>query len=125
MKSFYPLAGSVVGGSAGAIGGPVTAGLGAGAGWAAGEVAKGNADLEEAQETIQALTTGDVDKLVEKKLADAKDNGYFDSLLDGVYDFIKLCAIGLALWLVFQFWLNHKLAKKAINEKDERRKSTK
>ena len=119
MKSFYPLAGSVVGGSAGAIGGPLTAGIGAGAGWAAGEVARGNKDLQDAQQAIQALTTGDVDKLVELKLADAKDNGYFDSILDGVYDFIKLCAIGLAVWLAFQFWLNHKLAKKAIKEGKE------
>jgi hypothetical protein len=100
VRSFYPLAGSVVGGSAGAIGGPVTAGLGAGAGWAAGEIAKGNKDLEEAQETINALTTGDVDKLVQKKLEDARDDGFFDGILDEVYGLLKLGVIGLALWIV-------------------------
>ena len=47
-----------------------------------------------------------------------ESNGYFDSMIDGVYDFIKLCAVGLAAWLAFQFWLNHKLAKKAIKDKD-------
>jgi hypothetical protein len=100
MRSFYPLAGSVAGGATGSLGGPVTAGLGAGAGWAAGEIAKGNKDLEEAHETIEALTTGDVDKLVQQKLEEARDGGFFDGILDEVYGFLKLCIIGVALFFI-------------------------
>lgn len=106
LKNFYPLAGAVGGASAGSLGGPVTAGLGAGAGWAAGEIAKGNEDLEEAQETIQALTTGDVDALVELKLQEKKDSGFFDSILDGVYDILKIGVIIIAAWMIVQLWIS-------------------
>ena len=106
MKKFYPLAGSVVGGTAGSVGGPVSAGLGAGAGWTVGELARGDADLKEAQETIAALTTGDVDALLEKKLLEKKDSGYFDSILDGVYDILKIGVIVLAAYMVVQLWIS-------------------
>ena len=100
IKKFYPLAGSVVGGSAGALGGPISAGLGAGAGWTIGELARGDAELKEAQETIVALSTGDVDRLVQKKLEAARDGGFFDGILDEVYGFLKLGIIGVALFFI-------------------------
>jgi len=106
LKKFYPLAGSVVGGSAGSIGGPVSAGLGAGAGWTVGELAKGDAELKEAKETIVALTTGDVDALVEKKLKEKKDSGFFDSILDGVYDILKIGIMVVAAYMVVQLWFS-------------------
>ena len=111
-RNFYPLAGSVGGGSAGAIGGPVTAGLGAGAGWAAGEIAKGNKDLEEAKDTISALTTGDVDELVQQRLEDARDGGFFDGILDEVYGFLKLCIIGLAAFFIIPLLYTRHVHKK-------------
>jgi hypothetical protein len=58
--------GAVVGGGAGSLGGPVGSALGAGGGALIGEVVKGNAEIEEARETISALSHGDVQKLVEK-----------------------------------------------------------
>jgi len=106
LKKFYPLAGSVVGGSAGSIGGPVSAGLGAGAGWTVGELAKGDAELKEAKDTITALTTGDVDALLEKKLKDKKASGFFDSILDGVYDILKIGVIIIAAWMILQLWFS-------------------
>ena len=72
MRKFYPLGGSIVGGAAGSIGGPVSAGLGAGAGWTVGELAKGDAELTEAKETIKAITTGDVQSLVERLMEKIK-----------------------------------------------------
>lgn len=99
IKKFYPLGGAVLGGAAGGVGGPVSAGLGAGAGWTVGELARGDADLKEAQQTIKALTTGDVDALVLKRLEDAKQGGFFDSMLDEVYGLLQICVIGLTLWI--------------------------
>lgn len=98
MKQFYPLAGSTVGGGIGALGGPGTAAAGAGLGYAAGEMAKGNEELEEAKETIQALTTGDVETLVQKRMEAAKQEGFFDTILDGVYDVMILSLILIAGW---------------------------
>ena len=98
MKQLYPLAGSTVGGGIGALGGPGTAAAGAGLGYAAGEMAKGNEELEEAKETIQALTTGDVETLVQKRMEEAKEEGFFDTILDGVYDVMILSLILIAGW---------------------------
>ena len=98
MRKFYPLGGSIVGGAAGSIGGPVSAGLGAGAGWTVGELAKGDAELTEAKETIKAITTGDVQSLVEKGLAQQK--GTYDKIIDGIYKALWLCGIGAVLWLI-------------------------
>ncbi len=118
IKKFYPLGGAVVGGSAGSIGGPVSAGLAAGAGWTVGELAKGDADLKQAQQTIKALTTGDVDTLVQQKLEDAKNNGFFDGILDEVYGLLKLCVLGLALWIIIPLLYTRHVHKKQ-KEKNE------
>jgi hypothetical protein len=118
IKKFYPLGGAVVGGSAGSIGGPVSAGLAAGAGWTVGELAKGDADLREAQQTIKALTTGDVDTLVQRRLEDARNNGFFDGILDEVYGLLKICVIGLSLWVIIPLLYTRHVHKKQ-KEKDE------
>lgn len=66
MKKWYPSIGATLGGAAGSAGGPAGAAGGAALGALAGEVAQGDEDLREAKETIEALTTGDVEALVEK-----------------------------------------------------------
>ena len=64
MKQWYPTMGAVVGGV------PLVScwanriSIGAGGGALVGEVAKGNAEIEEARETISALTHGDVENLM-------------------------------------------------------------
>jgi hypothetical protein len=102
----------------GSIGGPLSAGLGAGAGWTVGELAKGDEDLKQAQQTIKALTTGDVDTLVQKGLEDAKNNGFFDGILDEVYGLLKICVIGLSLWIIIPLLYTRHVHKKQ-KEKDE------
>ena len=98
IKQFYPLGGSVLGGGVGALGGPGTAAAGAGVGYTVGELAKGNEELQEAQKTIRALTTGDVETLVEQRMEDAKNNGFFSDILDGFYDILILSCLGIALF---------------------------
>jgi hypothetical protein len=101
------------------VGGPVTGGLGAGAGWAAGEIAKGDENLEEARETIKALSTGDVDALVEQRMEEARDNGFFDEILDGFYDLLWICAIGIGLWIAIPMWYTHYIVKKKLPNKEK------
>jgi hypothetical protein len=117
VQKFYPLGGAVAGGAAGAIGGPVSAGLGAGAGWTIGELAKGDEELEDAKQTIQALTTGDVNTLVEQRLEKAKGDGFFDSILDGIYDLLLITSIGVALWIIIPMWYTHHIVNKKNNDK--------
>ena len=64
LRSTYPTLGGIIGGSAGSLGGPGSAALGAGAGVLAGEALKNADKLVEAEEKIEALTHGDVSALV-------------------------------------------------------------
>ena len=104
------MAGAVVGGAGGSVAGPVAGGLGAGAGWTVGELAKGDAELKEAQETITALTQGDVKTLVEKGLSEQK--GWMETLIEGLYDTLLLCGIGIGLYLLVPVLYSRYLHKK-------------
>ena len=73
FRSVYPTLGGVIGGSAGTLaGGPVVGGLSAGAGVLAGEALKNKDALIEAEETIEALSHGDVSALVAQGMAEHK-----------------------------------------------------
>ena len=87
FKPLLPATLGVVGGGIGALGGnPVTAGLGAGLGAGAGTLlVQGSDKVESEVRVLKALTTGDVNKVVEAKLDEAKDNGFFDGVLTEVY----------------------------------------
>ena len=82
FKPLLPATLGVVGGGIGALGGnPVTAGLGAGLGAGAGTLlVQGSDKVESEVRVLKALTTGDVNKVVEAKLDEAKDNGFFDGV---------------------------------------------
>lgn len=98
MTSFLPVGGAIIGGGAGSLVGPGGAAIGAGAGAATGQILAGDKKLKEAKETIEALTTGDVDALVKKRMEEARDGGFFDSILDEFYGLMKLVCLGLILW---------------------------
>jgi len=121
--SLYPLGGSVVGAGTGAVvGGPAGAAVGAGIGWGAGtgvKLVKENKDLG-AQ--VNALTEGDVDKFIELKLKEKKESGFFDSMLDGVYSFIKLVLVILILWNVVPIVYTRYVQKKAANGNTKKNK---
>lgn len=98
VKQFYPTAGALVGGAGGGLlGGPVGAGFGGAGGALIGEVARGNEAIEEAQETITALSHGDVEKLVAKGMT--KQNGLFQSFTDGIKKLLVVAGVLLLCYL--------------------------
>ena len=113
MRSFYPTVGGVVGGAAGSLGGPLTAAAAAGAGVMAGELAKGNEDLKEAKDTIEAITKGDVEGLIQAGIGQQK--GFVDSAIDTLMGTIKLICIGLLLFNLVPIIYTRFVHKKATN----------
>ena len=116
MKSLLPPSLAIVGGAAGAAttGNPMGAALGAGAGSAAGSLlVMDSTAREDKQMMVEALTSGDVNALVETKLKNAQDEGFFDGVLTEIYGVIKLCVIGCALWFVVPMIYSHWRAKKS------------
>lgn len=115
-KSWRPLLPpslAVVGGGVGAIGGPGTAAVAAGAASAAGSlIIMDSEKREDKQVMVEALTSGDVQKLVDHRLESAKNNGFFDGILEEVYGVIKLTAIGLGLWFFVPMAYSHYRARK-------------
>ena len=125
FRSLYPIGGAIVGGGIGSLGGPGGAALGAGAGAAVGEILEGDGELsdakeevEEAKEVIEALSKGDVDKLVQLKLEEQK--GTFDKVIDGIYRILWLLGIAAALWFILPIiwakWHVRKTVKKHVEE---------
>lgn len=118
MKSFYPIMGGTVGAAGGAmVGGPGGAALGGFSGVAAGELAKKDGELAEAVETVEALSKGDVEKLLEIHASEQKS--LFDQWVEGIYDVLKISAFGMALYFVFQFWYGRKFAEKLNKQNNQ------
>lgn len=102
MKQWYPTVGAVVGGGVGSLAGPTGSALGAGGGALVGEVAKGNAEIEEARDTISALTHGDVEALVAKGMVEHQSS--FDSFVSKIQRLLLVvgaCLIGYLAIPVF------------------------
>ncbi len=112
--------GGTLGATGGAfVGGPGGAALGGFSGVAAGELAKKDGQLEEVEEaleTAEAVSKGDVEKLLE--LHASKQKGLYEQLVEGVYDILKISAFAMALYFVFQFWYGRKFAEK-LNKKNQ------
>ena len=120
--ALYPIGGAVLGGAAGSPFGIGGAALGAGAGAAGGALLAGDKELKDAKEEIKLLSTGDVNALVQKRLEEAKDGGFFDSIMEEVYGFVKLALIGLVLWNVVPIIYTRYVHKKAGNGSPEKTK---
>jgi hypothetical protein len=114
--SFYPLAGSVGGATIGSLGGPGPAAGGAALGWGIGEGAKLMEENKGLAKKVNALSEGDVQKLVQLQLDEQMDNGFFDSMLDEVYGFLKICLVGVILWNVIPIIYTRYVHKKAKTE---------
>jgi len=113
FRSAYPTLGAVAGGAAGTVaGGPVVGGLSAGAGALAGEALKNKDALIEAEETIDALTHGDVDKLVqlglEKSLEEHKSG--FQEFTSYIKKILIIAACILAAYLSIPIFVARKTA---------------
>lgn len=115
VSSIYPAAGATLGGSVGSLGGPVTAGAGALAGYSAGKAAQ---VATKHKETIEALSKGDVSELVKQGLVQAKKDGFFDSLVSEFYGLLKLACIILICWnalpLLYTWFLKREVKKNGI-----------
>ncbi len=118
MKQWYPTMGAVVGGGAGALGGPGTAAVGAGGGALVGEVLQGNKEVEEAKETIDALTHGDVSALVQQGMA--KHATGFEEFTSYVKRILIVAACLLAAYLSIPIFIARKTAETCSKSAAER-----
>lgn len=120
-KSLLPPTLAVVGGGVGAVataGSPMGAGLGAGLGAGAGSLLLLDKSKDQSEElVIEALTKDGANALINAKLESAKNNGFFDGVLAEVYGVLKLCVIGLALWILVPMLYTHYHARKNNNGK--------
>ena len=118
MKQWYPTMGAVVGGGAGALGGPGTAAVGAGSGALVGEVLQGNKEVEEAKETIDALTHGDVSALVQQGMA--KHASGFDEFTSYIKKILIIAACLLGAYLTIPIFVARKTAETCSKTAAER-----
>lgn len=102
-----------VGGGVGAIGGPATAFAGAGLGAAAGQIIKESDAVKKKTEELKALGEGDVAKLIDIKLKE--ERGFFQKLIDGVYDILMITTAGMVLYFIFHYWRVRSVTKKVNN----------
>jgi len=93
LRSTYPTLGAIAGGGVGSLGGPGAAALGAGIGAISGEALKNKDALIEAEETIEALSHGDVSALVAQGMEEHKTG------FDAFTSYIKNILIGAAVLL--------------------------
>ena len=108
MKQWYPTVGAVVGGGAGALGGPGIAAVAAGSGALVGEVLQGNKEVAEAKETIDALTHGDVSALVQQGMA--KHASGFDEFTSYIKKILIVAACILGAYLCIPIFVARKTA---------------
>lgn len=114
IKQFYPTAGALVGGGVGSLAGPIGAGLGGAGGALVGEVARGNEEIEEAKETITALSHGDVEALVAKGMS--KQNGLFTSFTEGIKKLLIIVGVILVAYLFIPVFVARKCSKSEVSK---------
>ena len=114
LRQWYPTFGSTAAGATAAAlgGGPLAVGLASGGGALAGEVARGNADLEEAQETISALSKGDVEALLEKRME--KHTSVFESFTTTIKRILIIAACILVVYLAIPIFVAKQCSKSEV-----------
>ena len=114
MKQWYPTMGAVVGGGVGSLAGPTGSALGAGGGALVGEVAKGNAEIQEARETITALSHGDVQSLIEKGMEQHASG--FESFTTTIKRILIFAFIGLLCYLAIPIFVARRCSKSEVQK---------
>ena len=109
MRSVYPTLGGIAGGGVGSLGGPGTAALGAGAGVLAGEALKNKDALIEAEETIEALSHGDVSALVAQGMEEHKTG--FDAFTSTIKKILTGAAVLLGGYLLIPIFVAKRTAR--------------
>ena len=109
FRSVYPTLGGIAGGGVGSLGGPGTAALGAGAGVLAGEALKNKDALVEAEETIEALSHGDVSALVAQGMEEHKTG--FDAFTSTIKKILTGAAVLLGGYLLIPIFVAKRTAR--------------
>ena len=110
VSQWYPVTGSVIGAGAGSLAGPGAAAGASAIGYGIGRSAQLLDENEELAQTVDALTKGEIDALVAGKLKDGlkagmeSQTGVFAEMIDGIYDLLKLAALGLGVWFAMHVW---------------------
>ena len=118
ISSWYPAIGSVAGGASGAIAGPMGGAAGAGVGYAAGKTAQMMTENEDLKETVDALTKGDVDKLVQKGL-ESQASG-FEEFTNTIKKILTVAGSVLLAYLCIPIILARKTAQSCAKSEAER-----
>lgn len=118
ISSWYPVMGSVAGGASGAVAGPMGGAAGAGVGYAAGKTAQMMTENEDLKETVDALTHGDVDKLVKKGL-ESQASG-FEEFTGTVKKILTVAGSVLLAYLCIPILLARKTAERCAKTEAER-----
>ncbi len=108
LRSTYPTLGAVAGGGVGSLGGPTGAALGAGIGAIGGEAWKNKDALIEAEETIEALSHGDVSALVSAGLQEHKTG--FEKFTSTIKQWLIFAAVALGAYLGIPIFIAKKTA---------------
>jgi len=101
--------GGLAGGAAGSLGGPLVGGLSAGAGVLAGEALKNKDALVEAEETIEALSHGDVSALVAQGMEEHKTG--FDAFTSTIKKILTGAAVLLGGYLLIPIFVAKRTAR--------------
>jgi hypothetical protein len=114
VSQWYPVGGAVVGGASGSILGPVGGGIGAGVGYAGGKTAQMMTENEDLKETVDALTHGDVSKLVEKGL-ESQQSG-FQEFTGTIKNILTVAGSVLLAYLCIPILLARRSAQKEVQK---------
>lgn len=118
MSSWYPAIGSVAGGASGAIAGPMGGAAGAGIGYGAGKTAQLMTENEDLAEKVEALSTGDVEKLIELEMA-GQESG-FQEFTSTIKKILTVAASVLLAYLCIPILLARKTAQKCAKTEAEK-----
>ena len=114
VSQWYPAAGAVAGGASGSILGPAGGGIGAGIGYAGGKTAQMMSENEDLKETVDALTHGDVSKLVEKGL-ESQASG-FQEFTGSIKNILTVAGSVLLAYLCIPILLARRSAQKEVQK---------
>ena len=115
VRQWYPALGGAVGGVGGSlVGGPIGGGLGASGGVLIGEVAKGNKDLDEAKQTITALSEGDVQALLAKGME--KHASGFDAFTATIKRILTIASVCLIAYLCIPILVAKRCGDNAVRD---------
>jgi hypothetical protein len=119
ISSWYPAIGAVAGGATGSIaGGPVGGGVGAGVGYAGGKTAQLLDENKDLVEKVEALSTGDIQKLIELEMGDHATG--FQEFTGTIKKILTIAGACLLAYLCIPIFLARKTAQTCAKAEAEK-----